>query len=750
MTLAKQKQLVEVPIHRLPPVAERQREEASLDHFVKVMRRRKWWVGATSLVLMALVAAVLFSITPQYKAEAVVMIESRQDKIVNIESVVSALKPDAEAVESEIQILRSRDLAKRAIDHLALQDAPEYRRGGFGERLCRGFANGLNEALRAVHLGAADLGCGTPSSPTLSSLINAVLGKLSTRQIGKSRAIAVSFQAEDPQLAASVVNTIANYYQYDQLEAKFEATRRASTWLADRLDELKDKVLSSERAVEDFRGQAGLTMGANAMMINQQITNASTELAAAKSRFANAEAQLHLVDRMSAGGERATLAQVLDAPVLQALFKQDSELRQRRAELAQRFGPRHPAMLAVSAEVADVAARIKQETTKLLDTIRNTAQAERAKVATLEQDLAQLQSREKELSERQVSLRGLEREASATSQLYETFLSRSKETAAEVSLAKPDARIISTADVPLRPTYPRKTLVLAFGVVMSAVAGIAMAYLVETRCNARFSRIEDVEETLGVPVLSLMPYVASARHGDWSLSQYVDRKPLSQAADAVRGLRTALRLTTDDGGRGDHSVMITSAIPGEGKTTICTWLARTAVQGGERVLVIDGDLRNPNLHRQFGVENELGFAEVLRGQRQLSEVINHDAARGLAFITAGSRVAHSSYLLRPELIKNVIKDLQRQYDLIIIDSPPVLALSDAKLLFSSVDQTVLVCRSNSTSRKAARRCLTELTTGGGGVLTGVVLSMVNLRKHVLYNEDYSLAQSRLVERYYSN
>lgn len=450
---------------------------------------------------------------------------------------------------------------------------------------------------------------------------------------------------------------------------------------------------------------------------------------------------LRLVER--GGADRA--AELLTSSLIQTLKEQESGLLQREAELRNDFGPRHPTMVNIRAELANLQGRITTEVNKIVETLKSEVNVSRAGSQALEDDLRRLEARAGEANRAEVRLRALEREATASRLLFETFLNRFKETSDQDGLQQPDARIISFAAPPALPSFPNKRIFVALALVTSSLLGLALVFTVE-HMDAGFRSSEQIEAQAGVPTLGLIPALTGFGKLATKPEDYVLHKPTSAFADSLRSLRTTLMLSNVD--NPPSVILMTSAVPGEGKTAITTSLARLTAGMGQRVLVIDCDIRRPRVHAVFDVSNEGGLVEYMAGELTLSDIIRKDAKSELHFITAGRSTPNSTELLRSEQMKSLLAMLRSQYDLIIVDSPPVLAISDARILSQICDTTVFVVRWRETRREAVIYGMRQLMRSNGR-LAGALLSQVNVRKHARYGFGDSGYYYGRYRKYYS-
>ncbi|HXH25508.1 MAG TPA: GumC family protein, partial [Vicinamibacterales bacterium] len=501
--------------------------EADVREMLRRLARRKWTIlGITALLTLA-AAVVTFQLTPRYRAETQVMIESRQQRVVDVEEVLSGLSGERETIESERRVIASRALAEKVIARLKLSRDPEFNPALREPHPLLRLLNPLTylppeqELLEWLPEPWRDLvrltSLEAPKTPEeileaeRARVVDTFLDRLDVLPDGRSRVITIAFTSEQPELAARVANTLAELYLVEQLEAKYEATRLATEWLNDRTAELRDKVKASEDAVEAFRRQAGLIEGKGVTLASQQVAELNTQLILARTARAEAEARLRQVQSLLGGaGGVDSAAEVLSSPLIVRLKEQEAEIMRRAAELATQYGPKHPRMINIQAELEDIKGKIGFEVQKIVQSLRNEAGVARAREASLSASLEALKENAGRANGAEVRLRALEREASANRALFETFLARLKETTAQQDLHQPDARIISRADVPENPAFPRKKLILAGVLLAALIVAIAVAFLLE-RLDPGFRSSEQIETMLGVPGLGLIPLLTGLR-----------------------------------------------------------------------------------------------------------------------------------------------------------------------------------------------------------------------------------------------
>ncbi len=711
--------------------------------------RRKTVIIAIAVVVTTFAAALIFSATPRYTAEAYVMIDPRRTHVVAVEDVLSGLTPDTETVQSEVEVLRSRGLAEKTVDKLGLDLDPEFnsalRPPGFLKRVLNPrswlpaswFPRPVEEKVDPVKRKQIER----------AAVVNAFLDRLSIAAQGRSRVIRIAFESEDPAKAADAANTLAEFYIVAQLEAKFEATQRANTWLAERIDELRKQVTASEQAVEEFRAKAGLVKGSGDTTVTAaQISELNSQLITARAQQAEAEARLRQVQAaMSSGAGIDTIGEVLASPLIQQLRQQQSEVERRLADLSQQYGERHPKIVSAKAELAGIDAKIRIETEKIVQGLRNDVAVAQAKVASLSGSLAQLEHKAGQLGQSQVQLDALEREAAANRTLLENFMGRAKEIGSQGSFQEADAQIISRAEIPIVPSYPKKTILLGMSLIGSLFLGVIVAFGLELLDHG-FRSSEQIEQATGVAPLGLIPALKGLRNLGKVPEEYIVERPTSAFAESIRSLRTSLMLSDVD--RPPKIILVSSSTPREGKTSTVIALGRLMAGVGQRVVVMDCDLRRPRAHKMLKLQGGPGLVDHLAGEASLEEIIQKDPLSPLRFIAAGRAAPSPPDLLGSDQMRRLLKEVGERYDFVLLDSAPVLAVSDTRMLARLADKVVFLVRWAETRREVAVNGLRHLREAGASI-AGVALTLVDVRKHARYgyaDSGYYYGRSR---KYYT-
>ncbi|MBO6634164.1 polysaccharide biosynthesis tyrosine autokinase [Parvibaculum sp.] len=704
-------------------------EGIDIHALIAMFRRRIWLVLGIAAVLFVCAFLVLQTLTPKFTASTVVMIETRREQVVDIESVLSDLSPKGGVVNTQAALIKSKSVVTRVIDKLGLEGDPEFNpmlrseQGGVGGWLPNWLTNlsGSPKTLSPEERERVES----------ETVFRSVLAGLETNPNSSTLSIEISFTSTDREKAARIANAVAEAYVLDQLEAKFEATRRANEWLTERLSELRTQLDEAERAVEIFRTENDL-VSANTdggTLNEQQLSELNSQLILARAERAAKQARYdRLQEIMKRGGNVDAIGEVLSSPVITGLRQQQAELARRQAELSSRYGPRHPEILKVQAEQRDLGREISQEIGRIADGMRNEVDVAATRERSLQESLEGLTKRASGDNQAFVQLRALERDATATRTLYESFLTRFRQTSEQQDLLTPDARVISEASIPTSPSEPKMNVLLAGALIAALGAGLGCAVLLEL-LDDTFHTTTQIEETLGVANLGVVPLVDRATAGRDQPQEFLQKKPLSSYAEAFRGLRTALALSNVD--KPPKVVLFTSSLPGEGKTTAAASFALAASKAGSKVILLDCDLRRPKAVEALKLKKpEAGLVEYLAQQAALDDVLLHHES-GLDVIPIVAGTANPTELLGSQHMKDLMAHLRRTYDLVVIDSAPVLPVSDTRQLAKLVDTTLFVVQWNKTPKAAAKNAIREFFTFGLP-LAGVVLAQVDLSQQKKY------------------
>ena len=724
-----------------------------LRQLVTVFRRRFWsFIAAGFLVFVAVIVFTLQA-TPLYTATSSVVLNMREERVVDFESVLSGMPPDSAAVDTEVEILRSRALAEGVVDRLDLVSVPEFNSDLRDPGFMQGLAGGLRNFFSALL--PAQTGAGSDydqASQARERVVNALMDARSVRRAGLTHVIEISATSEIPRLARDIADAYADAYMVSQLEAKFEATERANSWLDERIQVLREEVRAREQAVANYRNEQGLVDADGATVAEQQVTDINSQLAVQRAELSEARARLDAVRSQIERGVRAdTIGEVLRSDVIRELRRQQAEVARRQAEISSRYGPRHPEMLTVDRELADINQQIESEIDRIVANLENEVNVSAQRLRSLEQSLNEARSELATDNSAIVRLRELEREAEASRALFESFLNRFRQTNESGGLAEADARIIAGAAVPQAPSSPNLLLNLALGIVLAGVAGVGVVFALEMLDNGLHSDT-DIERNFGLPHIASVPLLKPgllARFSGVKIDpgDYVIKKPLSSFAESFRTIRSAIRVSGIDGDT--KVVAITSALPGEGKTTTTLSLGRISAMAGTKTLIVDCDLRRRLLTKAISDKVEAGLLEVLSGEAQLSDVLVTDPETGMVLLPVRETTFTPRDVFGSRSFIDLLERLRGEYDQIILDTAPVLAVADTREIAGQADAVIVAARWKKSTVGVVRKALLELRASKANVI-GVVLNSVDLEAQARYGYDTQGYYYQSYRKYYSN
>ncbi|MDX2028941.1 MAG: polysaccharide biosynthesis tyrosine autokinase [Alphaproteobacteria bacterium] len=693
--------------------------------------------NAKLILLIAVSASILafistFIIPPRYTGEAVIMLDPRKTNLTNVQSVLSNLPAENAAVRSEIDIIESRAVINRVIEELDLLNNADFNPSLSGTRwFLRLFASRKPESKQQQ------------ISEDRSAIANKLTKRLTVENDGRSYSIVLKYRDRDPAQAAKIANSFADQYLVDQLEVKYDITQRANAWLSKRLSDLRDKVGVAERAIEDYKTSNNLVDVGDETITQQQLSAIDEHLLEARAERSQAEARYTSVKNM---GEHAleTSSVIIASPLIQQLKQQEAEVRRKEADLATRYGDRHPMIIDTRNELRSIRDKIAEEIKKIVAGLKNDYDIASSKTDSLERELTRLKAETGEGNKAMVVLRQMQREASSNRSLYEGFLNRFKQIAEQQDLQIADSRIIARAEPPIKPHFPKKWIFTGVGAAAGLVLGFLLTLLLEYLDRGMRS-LTAAEKLYGISGLGIVP-LAETSEGQLP-TDYLLEKPLSIYAESIRSIRAAIHFSNVD--RPPKTVVVTSSFPNEGKTVFSSSLARLLAKSGQKTILIDADMRRPRIHSILGLDkNKPDLASVLAGKATLAQALQKDAS-GADVIIARARTMNPQDLLNSHQMEKLLNTLRENYDMVIIDTPPVMAVADAALIGQKADTTVYVARWSATPKEVIGEGLKQLAKFNIR-LAGMVLTQVDLQDKKQYGyDDYSYYYGQY-KSYYTN
>ncbi|MFZ6764656.1 GumC family protein [Pseudoroseomonas sp. WGS1072] len=682
-------------------------KETSLGALAGIFRRSRRFIALWILAWLALAFVVIINLQPIYSSSAMVMLNTRQLHYAELREVLTgpATGIDGNAVRSEVEILTSPQLMRRVVEDLELTKLADFQpTPPLSARIVGGLADlasraGLTSAARMLD-GWTDALAGDPDEQTRFEIAVASYQRgLSVFNTGRSFVINVTFQASSPELATRIVNRHVDLYIEDQRRIKNEALTAARSWLDREVEEQANRLRLAERELQEYRERFQLYQPGGTSLTAQRLAEMNAQLTMARADLAQREARLQRVREsrsLAAAGDADTDVQA--SATISRLREQEAIARRREAEMAAQFGNSHPSLRAARAEVSEVQRKIGEEVGKVLRGLQSEVQISRAREMELRRSVADLEREMGAYERNDAPAREAERQVNITRTLYENLLSRQKQVAAQEGIQQADARVVSYGTPPLLPSFPRKSLLLAISGVVAAVTALGLAML-RDRLRPGFANLGEVEAATGLRGLVALPQTSRRRPPHWQ----VLHQPKSATAEALRSLRMLLALPRTGIGR-IRSLAVTSALPGEGKTSLALALARSLAASGLRVLLIDADLRRPGVARAaFGREAEQGLVDVLSGRLPATAAVASDSVAGLDILPAGrfeGEAVAPQDLLATTAMADLLEAADKAYDYVLVDTPPVGPVSDAALIGRMVQETILVTQSGKSHREA--------------------------------------------------
>lgn len=726
-----------------------------LSSSVAFLRQQYLVILIAILATLGLGGLYLFNAKPVYTATASLIIDSRKNQLFQQQSVLGEIPIDSSSVESQVQILKSETIALSVIKELNLADDPEF--SGSGGGLVGAVIGGI------THLFSAS----SPKSEFEATrrTVEAFGSRLTVRRVGLTYIIEIGFSSYSADRAAQIANAVADSYVVDQLEAKYQATRRASFWLQDRIKELRDQASVAERSVVEFKTKNNIVESGGRLMNEQQLAELNSQLVTARSQVSETRAKLDRIQSILTAESPeatvdATVTDTLNSQVVSKLRTQYLELASREADWSKRYGYNHQAAISLRTQMQGIRASILDELRRLAESYKSDFQIATQREASIQKELSTTVSQSQVTNQAQVSLRDLESSAQTYRALYDNFLQRYMESVQQQSFPITEARVITKASRPLRPSAPRSLFVLAISGAAGMLLGLGLARLRDLSDRV-FRTSEQVETILQTDCLAILPKIAAgdaklgqSRRGDAGqraiernngLFWHVIDEPFSRFSESIRSLKVAADL---HGLSAQNRVIgFTSTLPNEGKSTIAGSFAELLAKSGSRTLLVDCDLRNPSLTRALASNAKAGLLEYLAGSAPMADVIWTDHSTGLDFLPAvvKSRFAHSSEVIGSDAMKQMFDVLLQVYDYIIVDLSPLAPVVDVRVTGKFIDSYVFVVEWERTRIEVVEHAL-NVARGVKERMLGAVLNKVDINRIGRYGHD-GYYQNKYYSRY---
>ena len=735
----------------LPPAHKNRRSQSVLDleqvdafgqlrAVWDILLKHQWLILATTCVLTVLVAIYSFKIKPVYQATARIDVEAELPLLQTLNDLFRAGDADSSFLSTQVAILQSDNLAWETMQQL-----------GFDQQKSTGPSQPRGQIL------------GTPPAMK-NAMVGAFKGPLRVEQPKESRMVLVSYESTDPRQAALVVNTLVKNYIERNFRTKYDATRQATGWMEERLDELKLKVEKSQQAMVAYERQNNIVnIGEKQTVVEARFEDMSKDLSQAQSERLTKESLYKMVMSNDAqvdfiqggGGQGKGQGNGQDngqGGLLIGLEGKELDLREEYSEAVAQYGPTYPKALKLQDQIKDVEALLQRERKRMVENIHYdylaALQRERFLAAAVSQQKTQVDRVNQLLIDHNL----LKQEFQSNQQLYDSLLQHLKDATVSAGLRATNIHIIYEAPIPSSPVRPNKVRNIEFGLMAGLILGIAFALTQEALDNS-IKNAQEMEKLTGLPTLAIIPMGqaspsrrsrqlrgtgANGANGTAPatvVEMLVLRKPGAAISEAFRALRTSVLLSTAE--HPPQVLLITSSQPSEGKTSTSLNLAAALAQKGSRVLLVDSDLRRPGLAKALNLPNTKGLSGILTGAYEFDDTLAQkvEGLEGLFLLSSGPRPPNPAELLCSMKMEQLLARLRQGFDHVIIDSPPILPITDATILSSLVDGVIMVVESDATSRAALHRACRVMEHSGGKIL-GTVFNKVDARRDGYYGYRY--------------
>jgi polysaccharide biosynthesis transport protein len=716
----------------------------------RTIQKRRWTILSILLVVLTIVSIVTWKQKSVYRADALLEIQKENANIPTVQELFQLENVSDNYLETQYKVLQSETLARRVIDQLHLERDSEF-----------------NPPKNGWFQAKAQAAAPTPDSLVDPDVEQTVLrefrDRLSVDPVRRSRLVQISFESEDPKVAAQAANALAENYIQGNLESRWQAAQKASEWLSQQLQSFKVKLEKSEDDLQEYAQKNGLLFletqkGDTENIVNERLRQLQDELTKAQAeRYAKES-----LYRLTQSGDYSALPGIVDNKLMQELTARLAELERQKAALTPTFNRDYPKMKEIQSQIDENERRLAEERKRAAQGIVDDYLAATRRESLVREAFEQQQNQANTVAGRTVQYNILKREVDTNKQLYEGLLQRLKEAGVSAGMNASNIRVVDAAVPPTRPIRPRPVLNLGLALLLGLGCGIGMAFLQEHLDNT-LKNSDDIERVLRVPTLALIPSRESLNHGNTGVYGLLENKTSrkngtgkltllekhpgktwiridgngtqhSALSEAFRGLRTSVLLSA--AGRPPRSLTFVSAEPGEGKTTVASNLSISLAQLGKRVLLIDGDMRRPCIHKLFNIEvNSGGLVTYLTGEEGWSHLVRPTGIVNLDCLVCGPVPPNPSELLSSDRMQTLILEAMAEYQFVLIDAPPLLNVTDGRILATMVDGALLVVRGGYTPQELVQRAQLHVRDVGAHLI-GVVLNDVDVRHNGYYQSHY--------------
>lgn len=706
-------------------------DEVHLMDYVRVLYKRRWTALTAFLIVVLSVTVRTFTATPIYEASVKILIEKKNPNVVSFQQVSDEDKGNTDYYQTQYKILESRALARRTIDALKFWDHPQFNPKPDDSYTLRKLI-GVPVALVTGWFKEDRLSEPAQADETAkqSSIISSFLGTLTISPVRNSWLVDVKFRSPDGAFATDVVNGLARAYIEQDLEFKFMASKEATDWLGQQLAQQRKQVEATEQALQRYREQNdAVSLEERQNIVVQKLADLNAIVTRAKTERIQKEAAYDQIRTLQSDRTALdTLPAVMANGFIQQQRAELASLQRQQAQSSDKLGPRHPDMVKLGLAIQMAEARIQGEIGKIVQSMRNDYQQALAQEQSLTNALEQQKREAQDLNRKGIEYGVLARDAAANRQVFENLMQRTKETGISGELRTSNIRIVDAAETPRGPSSPNTRNDLLFGLFGGVTLAVGLAFFFEYLDN-RIKSPDDVKRHLGLPFLGMVPAVFDKALASLSMSNGAPHN----FSESFRTLRTNLLFSSAE--EGARSVVVTSTGPGEGKTVVASNLAIALAQAGQKVLLVDADMRKPGVHVIFEKPQIPGLSNVLVGNAKSSEAVHKTAVPGLWVMPAGVHPPNPAELLGSKRFKDFAESLGQHFDWVIFDTPPVMAVTDSSVVAHVATGVLFVVGAEMTSRGSAQHALEQMEHARAKFI-GAVLNRVDLQHNGYYYSQY--------------
>jgi len=683
--------------------------------------RRRWaTIAATILTVVTLTAIYSFKAKPVYRATAQVGIESETPQLQTINSLYQNLPTDEAFLGTQVKVLQSDNLAWTTIQQLGLASNPAFLP--------------VSPDTKALD---------PDSRQGQGLLLQRFQAALTVSLSPNTHVVEVSFDSTDPDLAARIANALVKNYIESNFLQKVSATQQATGWMKQQLEDLRANVEKSQQALVTYeRTNVIVNVNDKQNVVEQRLSDLSQDLTVAESDLAQKESVYNL-----AQSNPNQLALVAQNELLQRLQEKYADLKGQYTEARAASGPNYPKVVNLQKQVDEIQSLIDQEQQRTVERIRRDYNAAVGRVKLLQASVAEQKVEVGRLNQLLIQHNILKHDFESNQQLYENLLQHLKDAQVSAGLRATNINLVDPARPPAFAVRPKKALNIAIGLVMGLLLGTTLAFAQEGLEHRTIKTVEDVERLADIPALGLIPMRSSAQKWSYSLAKrkpvngsangslalVVSMDPMSPISESYRALKTSILFSTNPPPK---TLLVTSAEPGEGKTSTALNLSTAFAEGGQPVVLVEADMRRPGVMNTFGWLKHKGLSGVLTGAYPLEEAIFPvESIPNLWVIPAGPHAPNPAGLLSTSNFRSLLDDLGKRFDHIVVDSPPVLLVTDATILSAAVDGVIIIAASGGTSPASLLRAFRTLDTAGAKLL-GVVVNKFDYQKGSYYYTTY--------------